>query len=147
MMVTSESTALMAIRSDTRTGRPAPESPLPVNEEGASLWFVTRPNTTKSSTGTTMVPIAPSGSRRKILISIKSASKAHAASLCFLLANGVTGQFEENVLKVGKNCPEIRDSNPIFRKAVNHFGNEIVAAAANRESLVRSEERRVGKEC
>jgi ribosomal protein S6E (S10) len=70
MMVTSESTALMEIRIATRTGRPARKS-LIASREGACRLLAMRPNTTKSRTGTPMVPNAPSGSRRKTLISIQ----------------------------------------------------------------------------
>src|ERR1700677_3526636 len=71
-----------------------------------------------------------------------SASTAHAAPLFFLISNRATRQLEKNVLKVGQNCPEIRDPDPILRQAMNHLGNKIVAAPDNRESLLGTGHRR-----
>src|SRR5271169_254428 len=71
-----------------------------------------------------------------------SISRVHAASLSFLsksasvnqasVANRVTGQFEEDILKVGENRAEVSDPDPVFGQTMNHFGYEIVAAAPNR---------------
>src|SRR5260370_16206579 len=70
-MVTSESPELLEIGTDARTGRPTPIKLLAASEGGASLRPATRPNTRKTRTGKPIVPNAPSGSRRKILISIQ----------------------------------------------------------------------------
>src|ERR1019366_1905412 len=70
MIVTSESTALIVMSIDTSVGMPpALSKPLSVTDEGTVLPAVTRPSRTNASTGTMIVPNAPSGSRRKILIS------------------------------------------------------------------------------
>jgi hypothetical protein len=81
-----------------------------------------------------MVPIAPNGSRRNILVSIhvnfqSPRSMEYQASI----ANRVTGQFEEDILKVGENRAEIGDPYPILGQTVNDFGDKILAAAPNRE--------------
>ena len=70
MIVTSDSTALMAMRTEASTGRPAVIKLLAASEAGARLWPTIRPVTTNTKTGIPIVPNAPSGSRRKILISI-----------------------------------------------------------------------------
>ena len=64
----SDSTALMIIRIETRTGRPTRTNPsAAAGAEG--LRPITRPAMRKTNTGTAMVPNAPSGSRRKIFTS------------------------------------------------------------------------------
>src|SRR5205823_2375848 len=69
IMVTSEITALMAIKSDARTGRPTRIKLLAASVGGSSLPPTIRPTTRKARTGITMAPNAPIGSRMKILIS------------------------------------------------------------------------------
>ena len=71
MIVTSDSTALMAIRTEASTGRPTLIKLLAASEAGARLRPTTRPATTNTKTGMPIVPNAPSGSRRNILISIQ----------------------------------------------------------------------------
>ena len=48
----------------------------------------------------------------------------------------MTGQFQKNVFKIGKNGAEVGDPDAILGKAMNHFGDQVVAAAANRESRI-----------
>jgi hypothetical protein len=62
--------------------------------------------------------------------------------LFFLISNRTTCQLEKNVLKVGQNCPEIRDPDPILGQAMNRLGNKIVAAPNNREALLDAGHRR-----
>src|SRR5580693_8033612 len=108
MMVTSESTALMAISSDTRTGMLAPENPLKARDADPTLGLVKRPNTMKTRTGKPMVPNAPSGSRRKILVSIHvNFKRPRSIIVQFLFANGAASELEKDILKVGKNRSEI----------------------------------------
>jgi hypothetical protein len=68
-MVASDSTALNAIMIETKIGRSAPTNagirwPGPLGRPPPSF-----PSRMKIRTGNSSVPIAPSGSRRKILIS------------------------------------------------------------------------------
>ena len=67
-MVTSESTVLITIRIVAITGRPT-RAKLLIEGAGARELII-RPATTNTITGTSIVPIAPIGSRRKILVSI-----------------------------------------------------------------------------
>jgi hypothetical protein len=53
----------------------------------------------------------------------------------------MTGQFEKNVFKIGENGTEIRDPDVILGKAMNYFGHQVVATAANRESQVSADYR------
>ena len=69
MMVTSDSTALMAMRTVTKTGNWTLMKPLAAGDVTAGPRPTTLPSTTNTSTGIPIVVNAPSGSRRKILIS------------------------------------------------------------------------------
>src|SRR6266850_7781369 len=69
IIVTSEITALMAIKSDARTGRPTWIKLLAASVGCSSLLPTIRPAPRKTRTGITMAPTAPIGSRMKILIS------------------------------------------------------------------------------
>src|SRR5258708_40124087 len=113
----------MAMRIDTRTGRSTRRKLLPASGDGASLRLATRPSTRKTRTGKPIVPNAPSGSRRKILISIQVSFQSPRSIISGLLANRVTSQFEKDVLQVGEDCAEIRDSNPILGQTMNHLGH------------------------
>jgi hypothetical protein len=53
----------------------------------------------------------------------------------------VTGKFEKDVLKVRQNRAEIGDPDPILRQAMNHLGDEIIAATPNRELRVATNDR------
>src|SRR5579871_3325611 len=53
----------------------------------------------------------------------------------------MASQFDKNILKARKDCAEIRDSDAILGQTMNHFGDEIVAAAANRELRVVADHR------
>src|ERR1051326_5059210 len=70
-----------------------------------------------------------------------SVSRVHAASFFHLVANRMASQFDKNVLKVRKDCAEIRDSDAILGQTMNHLGDEIVAPAANRELRVAADHR------
>src|SRR5438105_4636429 len=109
MIVTSDSTALIAIRTDAKTGRPTRIKPFAANERGASPRPTTRPTTTNTNTGMPIVPNAPSGSRRKIFISIQVSVQRPRSILVSLVANRVTGQFEKNVFEVGEHGAKVGD--------------------------------------
>src|ERR1700676_2917989 len=70
IIVTSDSTALTAISSDARTGNPTRTKLFTPKDWGVRPRPTVRPITKKITTGTRIVPIAPRGSRMKILISI-----------------------------------------------------------------------------
>src|SRR5438270_12985971 len=145
IIVTSDSTALMAIRIDTRIGRLTRRKLPPASELSPGRWLDipldirpdTRPTPRKIRTGTTIVPNAPRGSRMKTLISIQVSFQSPRSIIVvypsFLLANRVTGQFQKHVFKVGENGAKIRHADPILRQAVNHFGHQVVTLAANGE--------------
>src|SRR6266478_2964660 len=146
IIVTSESTALIVMRSDARTGRPTRIKLLALSDEAGTLQPAIRPTTIKTRTGKPMVPNAPSGSRRKILISIQVNFQSPRSSIVEptrwnLFANRMTGQFEKNVFKIGENGTEIRDPDAILGKTMNYFGHQVVATAANRESQVSADYR------
>src|SRR6266853_1684874 len=108
IIVTSESTALIVMRSDARTGRPTRIKLLALSEEAGTLPPAIRPTTIKTRTGKPMVPNAPSGSRMKILISIQVSFQSARSIIVEptrwnLVANRMTGQFEKNVFKIGEN--------------------------------------------
>src|SRR5580700_10350181 len=109
IIVTRESTALMAISSDAKTGRPTRRKLLAATDDGASLRLATRPQARKIRTGNPMVPNAPSGSRRKILISIQVSFQSPRSIMISLFANRATGKLEKHVLKVRENRTEIGD--------------------------------------
>src|SRR5436189_4184505 len=84
MIVVSDRTALIAISIDASTGSATPTRLAGAREPGAAA---TRPRITKTTTGTTIVPTAPSGSRMKIFSSIQvsfqrpaNMFKAHSTS-------------------------------------------------------------------
>ena len=72
MMFASDKTAPTVMEIETSVGiPPGPRSLLNGADDGTLTPEAARPATTNTSTGTTIVPIAPSGSRMKILISIQ----------------------------------------------------------------------------
>src|SRR5579871_1923772 len=133
MIVTSDSTALMRIRTVASTGRPTPIKLLAAGEVSAAGRPTIRPATRNTTTGIPIVPIAPSGSRMNILTSIQVNFQSPRSIDESSIANRVTGQFEKNILKVGENRAEIGDAYSVLRQAMNHLGDEIVAAPPNRE--------------
>src|ERR1700733_4409033 len=125
----------MAISSDAKTGRPTRRKPLAATDAGVSLRLAIRPKPRKIRTGNPMVPNAPSGSRRKIFISIQVSFQSPRSIMISLFANRATGKLEKDVLKVGKNRAEIGDPDTAFGKTMNHFGHQGVPPAANSDSL------------
>src|SRR6516164_3922602 len=136
MIVTSESTALSVIRMEARTGTLTRRKLLAAREGGSTLLPAIRPSTMNTNTGTTIIPTAPSGSRRKTLISIHVSVQSPRSIGLLLVANRVAGEFEEDIFEVGENRPEVRDFDLVFRKAANHLGHEVISGTANREAEI-----------
>src|SRR5215831_7916140 len=131
-MATSDSTALAAIRTDAKIGGSTDMNRGTFPEPVRTLGPITRPNTTKTSTGTITVPITPSGSRTKILISSQvSRPSPRSITSPASVANRVTGQLEKDILERGNLGAEVNDPNPMLRKALNHLRDEIVTATAD----------------
>src|SRR5437588_3241107 len=132
MMVTSESTALAAMSSATSTATPPdPATPSPPNVGNGIPPVRARPNMMNTSTGTTMVPMAPSGSRRKILISSQVSCQRPRRRCMDSVPHGVAGEHEEDILEIRKHGAELGDSDPLLGEALDHLGHEIVPEAAN----------------
>src|SRR5215469_11048972 len=111
----SESTALKAITIDARTGRPERIKLLLASASGEILRPTARPTPRYTKTGTPIVPIAPSGSRRNTLSSIQvSFQSPRNLSILILLAYRVASQFDEDILEIRENRPEIRDTDLIL---------------------------------
>jgi hypothetical protein len=51
----------------------------------------------------------------------------------------VTRQLEKDILKVGKNRAEIRDTNPILRQTMNYFCDQVLTFATDRERLANAD--------
>src|ERR1017187_3903173 len=135
MIVTSDSTAPMVMSMDTSTGMPpAPNRPLRVNEGGTLRPAETRPIRTNASTGMTIVPIAPSGSRRKILTSSQVSCQSPRRLVIGSVADRVAGELQEDILEVRVQRPELGDLDPVLGQGLDHLADELVAGAADGES-------------
>src|ERR1700728_304051 len=142
MIVTSDSTAVTEMSIDARTGRPTLTKLLAARALGASPRPRSRPATTNTKTGITIVPNAPRGSRRNIFSSIHVSFQSPRSIIFFaLVADRVASQFDKDVFKVRKDCAEIRDSDPIFGETMNHLSDEIVALTTNGELRVAADHR------
>src|SRR6476659_9931471 len=138
MMVTSDRTALIAMSTVEKTGKLTATSvpPLEAGERRARLPPAIRPSTMNAITGNAIVPKAPIGSRRKILISSQvNFSKPRTASPPSV-ANRVARQLQEHVFEVWSAGPEVGHPDPMLGQARDDFGHQIVAAAANRDPIV-----------
>src|SRR5580704_16946415 len=124
----------MAISSDAKTGRPTWRKLLAAMDDAARR-LATRPQPRKIRTGNPMVPNAPSGSRRKIFVSIQVSFQSPRSIMISLFANRATGKLEKHVLKVRENRTEIGDPDTVLGKTVNHFGHQVVTRAANSDSF------------
>src|ERR1035438_9297475 len=115
MMVTSDNTPLSAISTDTKTGSPTRRNPVAEREPGVSRPPANRPTTTKTRTGNKIDPNAPSGSRRKILISSHVSFQSPfniAESLS--IANRMACQLQKDILQVGQHRGEVGYPDPIL---------------------------------
>src|SRR5579871_3061543 len=133
MIVTRDPTPLRAISTAANTGRPTRTNAVAGIALAGSRPASDRPPRTKTIAGDKIVPNAPIGSRRKILIS-SHVSFQSPRNMGRLVANGMAGQFQENVFQVGQHRAEVGDPNPILGETLNHLGHQIVALALNRES-------------
>src|ERR1700733_1572158 len=135
MIVTSDNTALSAMSTDTKTGSPTRTNRAASIERGVSRPPTSRPTTTNARTGKIIDPIAPSGSRRKILISSQVSFQSPCnMALSLLIANRMAGQLQKYVLQVGQHGAEVGDPDPILGQTMYHLGHEVVAASPNAEA-------------
>src|SRR5579864_3538340 len=135
MIVTSDNTPLSAISTDARTGSPTRTNLATALEPGVSRPPRTRPTTTKTRTGKRIDPNAPSGSRRKILISSQvNFQSPWNMSGPLLVANRMSGQLQKHVFERGEHSTEIGDPDPVFGQTLDHLCHELVAPPLNREA-------------
>src|SRR5580693_9465311 len=140
MMVTSDSTPLMAIRTAASTGRPTrTRSPAPGPDAGG-LRPATRPATTNTSTGIPIVLNTPSGSRKKILIS-SQVNLQSPRSIAMLVPDRVTGELEKHILEGGEHRAEVGDPDPVFGQTLDDLGDQVIAPTANREPELAADHR------
>src|SRR5579864_4531575 len=110
MIVTSDNTPLSAISTDTKTGSPTRRNPAAEREPVAIRPPANRPTTRKTTTGNKIEPNAPSGSRRKILISSQvSFQSPRNIAESLSIANRMAGQLQKDVFQVGQHRAEVGD--------------------------------------
>src|SRR5271168_3362605 len=136
----------MMISTDASTGTPTRTKLLAASEGVEGPRPTTLPSTRNTSTGKAIVPNAPSGSRRKILISIQ-VSFPSPRSIFIQPYQRIPSfpyrtprQLQKHVLEVRQNRPEIRHADEILDETANHLGHQ-VTLSANRETLVRARDR------
>src|SRR6185503_6476061 len=136
MMATSESTALAAVRIDAKIGRSTDKKRGKRGTAGEPSRMsgpTKRASTTKTKTGTNTVPMTPSGSRTKILIS--SQVSCHTVRIeADSVANRVAGQLEKDVLERRDFRAEVGDRDSMLRDAADHQRHEIVTLSPQRDS-------------
>src|SRR5260370_30800585 len=134
MMVTSDNTPLIAMSTDTKTGSPTRKNPAVESEPGVRRPPANRLPTAKTRTGNKIDPNAPSGSRRKILISSQvSFQSPRSIAESLSIADRMAGQFQKDVLQVGQHGAEVGDPDPILGETLDHLGHEVVAPPLTRE--------------
>src|SRR5262249_38595517 len=128
MIVTSDNTPLSAMSTDTKTGSPARKNPAAGSEPGVNRPPANRLPATKIRTGNKIDPNAPSGSRRKILISSQvSFQSPRNIAESPSIADRMACQFQKDVLQVRQHGSEVCDPDPILGETVNHLCHEVVA--------------------
>src|SRR5579863_1292346 len=133
MIVTRDNTPLSAISTATKTGRPARTNSAGI-ARGGSAPPMNRPATTKTRTGRKIDPNAPSGSRRKILISSQVSFKSpRSMALSVLIANRMAGQLQKDVLEVGHHGAEVGDPYPVLGKTLDYVADKVFSQPLNRE--------------
>src|SRR3954468_8337335 len=130
MIVTSEMTVLSAMTIAANTGRPTRSSVPDAIAAARSVRPATRPRPMNISTGITIVPTAPIGSRRKILV---SSHVSFARPRSTSVPDRMAGEREEHVFERRQHRAEIRHADPVLGHAVDEGRDEVVAAAVNRE--------------
>src|SRR5712692_1185926 len=134
MIVTSDNTPLSAMSTATNTGSPARTNSAEANPGGWSRPPMNRPATTNTRTGRMIDPNAPSGSRRKILISSQvSFQSPRSMALSVLIANRMAGQLQKDVLQVRQHGSEVGDPYPVLGQTMDYLAHEVVAPHPNRE--------------
>src|SRR5580693_359670 len=107
MIVTSDNTPLSAINTEANTGSPTPTNPVAASAFGGSRPPRSRPTTTNTRTGKRIDPNAPSGSRRKILISSQvSFQSPRNIAVSLSIADRMARQFQKDILQVGQHGAE-----------------------------------------
>src|SRR3954452_13214303 len=136
MIVTSDRTALIAIMIDANTGS-SRRTRLVSASDGMPRRRLpaSRPNPTKSSTGSTTVPTAPSGSRKKILTS-SEVSFNKPRPIDALLADRMAGHGEEDILERRQHRAEVGDPEAVLGQSGDDVGDEVLAAAADDHAAV-----------
>src|SRR5262245_13086116 len=117
MIVMSDSTALSAIRIAPNAGTSAAIGSVRAGP------LLARPITAKTITGIPIVPMTPSGSRRKILISSQVSLKS--PRICSV-SNGVAGETQEDVFQRRRHRAEIGDLDASLGQALNDARDEFV---------------------
>src|SRR5271155_5542468 len=111
MIVTSDKTPLMAISTETKTGNPTRTNPRAASARGGPPPPNSRPATTNTRTGKIIDPNAPSGSRRKILISsqVSFQSPRNISELLQSrsISNRMPGELQKDVFQVRQYRAEI----------------------------------------
>src|SRR5579872_6391377 len=134
MIVTSDNTELSAINTATKTGSSTRTNWAAAIPLGGSRPPMNRPISTNTRTGRTIDPNAPSGSRRKILISIQVSFQSPCSmALSVLVANRMAGQCEEDVLQVRQHGAEVGDPDPILGQTMDYLAHEVVPQPLNCE--------------
>jgi hypothetical protein len=90
----------------------------------------TRAMRTKAITGTSE-PNAPSGSRRKILISSHVSAQSPRMAIASV-PDEMTGELEEHVLERRQHGPEIRDAHAVFGQGTDDLAHELLTLAMQR---------------
>src|SRR6476659_8531140 len=120
----SESTALKVMRMAASTGSSVPTNPAIRGGGEDKRLPKMRPNTTNTTTGIPTVPMRPSGSRTKILISSQVSFRSWRN---ISAPNRMPRHLQEHVLERRQHGPEVRDVDAVFRQAVDHVRHEIVS--------------------
>src|SRR5215467_2438494 len=134
MIVTSDNTPLSAINTEAKTGSPTRTNSAVAISRGGSRPPMNRPTPTNTRAGRMIDPIAPSGSRRKILISSQVSFQSPCSiALPVLIANRMAGKFQKHVLQVGQHGAEVGDADPVFGQTLDYLAHEVVSPPLNRE--------------
>src|SRR6185436_9627801 len=136
MMVTSDRTALRAIRIETRIGRSADTMSGGRRDAGPFSRPNIRPSTTNISTGNATVPITPSGSRTKILISSQVSVQSPRSTSGASIPNRMARQLQKHVFERRALGAKVGDLHAMLREACDHVRHHVVAASANGEAAV-----------
>src|SRR5688572_16837596 len=113
-IVTSDCTVPTAMSSPTNTGS-AKRAASPAGSDGRRAAAVTRPSARNRTTGIATVPISPSGSRTKILISSQvSFQRPLNTRLPNLLPYRVSRDLEEDLLERRDEGTELGHADPVL---------------------------------